>query len=183
MNTPPPRQPPRFVPTLTDVVHVPHAVPLAVQPGTTSALPGPRADLSSAAAPAPAGAGSVHVAAAPAASNGLHGQARSAPVVQTSALPPNGRPLPSAATAAATPVLPSAALLEEHLVHQVLQRIDVRLGPRLERVIADVVREQTRQLLPRLREELATVVQRVVNEAVAEELARPMSTPPRGSGR
>lgn len=175
MNTPPPRQPPRFVPTLTEVVHVPHAVPLAVQAGTASARPGHRADSSSAAPPA--GAGPAHVAAVPAA---LQGQAPAAPVMQASALPPSGRPT---VTAAATPALPSAALLEEHLVHQVLQRIDVRLGPRLERVVADVVREQTRQLLPRLREELATVVQRVVNEAVAEELARPLPMPPKGSGR
>ena len=65
----------------------------------------------------------------------------------------------------------SPDLLEEAIVHRVMQRIDIGLDQRLREAIATVVLEQTRSLLPRLREEVESVVRQVVCEAVAEEMA------------
>ena len=65
--------------------------------------------------------------------------------------------------------LPDA--LEEAVVHRVMQRVDIGLDQRLRDAIATVVQEQTRSLLPRLREEVESVVRQVVYEAVADEVA------------
>ena len=62
-------------------------------------------------------------------------------------------------------------VLEEAVVHRVMQRVDIGLDQRLREAIATVVQEQTRSLLPRLREEVESVVRQVVYEAMAEEVA------------
>ena len=62
-------------------------------------------------------------------------------------------------------------VLEEAVVHRVMQRVDIGLEQRLREAIATVVQEQTRSLLPRLREEVESVVRQVVYEAVADEVA------------
>ena len=62
-------------------------------------------------------------------------------------------------------------VLEEALVHRVMQRIDIGLEQRLRDAIATVLQEQTRSLLPRLREEVESVVRQVICEAVADEMA------------
>ena len=65
----------------------------------------------------------------------------------------------------------SPDLLEEAMVHRVMQRVDIGLDQRLRDAIATVVLEQTRSLLPRLREEVESVLRQVVCEAVADEVA------------
>ena len=69
---------------------------------------------------------------------------------------------------------------EEHLVHRVMQRVDVVLDQRLREAIATVVQEQTRSVLPRLREEIESVVRHAVYEAVADELASGAPPAPNG---
>jgi hypothetical protein len=71
-------------------------------------------------------------------------------------------------------VRPSRALpdgIEEHLIHRVMQRVDLVLDQRLREAITLVVQEQTRSVVPRLREEVEAVVRHAVYEAVAQELA------------
>ena len=69
-------------------------------------------------------------------------------------------------------VLLEAGVLEEQIVHRVMQRVDVSLDHRLREAIAAVVQEQTRLVVPRLREEIESVVRQSVYEAVADELAQ-----------
>lgn len=135
--TVPPKTPPRFVPTLTDVVQVPGTAQFA----GTKAVP-----TEDAAAAAPAAAD-----APPEASEAL----RFTPV-------PDG-------SAHAHRDLPEG--LEEHVVHRVMQRVDLVLDQRLREAIAQVIGEQTRSMIPRLREEVESVVRHAVYEAVADELA------------
>ena len=120
-----PRTPPRFVPTLTEVVHA-HAV-----------LSDP------------------------------------APVVDMLAPQPVSAPLFSDR---------SPGVLEEEIVHRVMQRVDVSLDHRLREAIAVVVQEQTRSVVPRLREEIEAVVRQSVYEAVADELAQLATAPTNGGG-
>lgn len=147
---PPAGQPPRFVPTLTEVVQIddvaseaqPAAEPPAVAPPPLPTSGWPSVP------PAPATqAGWPAVPAVP------------APHPQPSA--PAAQPSPSA--------LPEG--IEEYIVHRVMQRVDVVLDQRLREAIATVVQEQTRSLVPRLREEVESVVRHAVYEAVADELA------------
>ncbi|HTH09224.1 MAG TPA: hypothetical protein VMA55_06620 [Acidovorax sp.] len=70
--------------------------------------------------------------------------------------------------------------IEEHMVHRVMQRVDVVLDQRLREAIATVVQEQTRSVLPRLREEIESVVRHAVYEAVADELAGSHTAPTKG---
>nr|WP_119966385.1 hypothetical protein [Simplicispira lacusdiani] len=133
MSSTPPRTPPRFVPTLTEVVRG-DAVP-------ASRLPLPAAAPPTAPPPPPAVRASI----------------------------PAPQPAPPA------PQLPEG--FEEHMVHRVMQRVDVMLETRLREAIATVVQEQTRSVLPRLREEVESVVRHCVYEAVADELANGASQP------
>lgn len=193
----PPKTPPRFVPTLTEVVQVPGAplVPLAppsaaVPVARTSVMPQSQAPavvrqpvvaapVPPAVPPRPAvlpsalAAGRVPAAVAP------------GPVIPPRALgaatAPHS-PAPAAAMVAA-PAAPAMARplpdgMEEYMVHRVMQRVDVVLDQRLREAIAAVVQEQTRSVLPRLREEIESVVRHAVYEAVADELASgaPMAT-------
>ena len=61
-------------------------------------------------------------------------------------------------------------VLQEQLIHRVLQRVDVVLQRQLNEAVAKVVLEHTRSLGPRLREEIEFVVRQAVTDAVASEL-------------
>jgi hypothetical protein len=62
-------------------------------------------------------------------------------------------------------------VLQEQIVHRVMQRVDLSMEQRLREAVAVLVLEQTRNLVPLLREEIERVVKRSVAEAVAAELA------------
>ncbi len=129
--TAPPKTPPRFVPTLTDVVQVPGMAQFA---GTKTVPPQ---------------------------------EAAVAPVAADAA--PEALRLTPDDSAHAHSDLPEG--LEEHVVHRVMQRVDLVLDQRLREAIAQVIGEQTRSMIPRLREEVESVVRHAVYEAVADELA------------
>lgn len=145
----PPKSPPRFVPTLTDVVQWESGVPAVGQdeqaPQASSI---PTATASSPLAP-PA------VAVTPQAAK---------------AEPPQA--------AAANPASAFPQGIEELVIHRVMQRVDLVLDQRLREAIATVLMEQTRSIVPRLREEVESVVRYAVYEAVAEELASQETPPP-----
>ena len=186
----PPKTPPRFVPTLTEVVRVPDAASLA--PGATN--PAARTTVlspSQSAALAKTAPPSVRPAAMPKAS-AMASTARPAapplvappPVVSSQASRAVASPAQqrsstfAAATSAGMPPVSAAVAaralpegMEEYMVHRVMQRVDVVLDQRLREAIATVVQEQTRSVLPRLREEIESVVRHAVYEAVADELA------------
>ncbi len=154
----PPKQPPRFVPTLTDVVQVTEGAAAAGSP-----LPG---------VPAPA---PVPVPAVPPA-------AVVPALAPWPAMPPVGEPAAAAPVPAAPSSSPSQSApapdfsgIEEVVIHRIIQRVDVVLDQRLREAIATVVQEQTRSMVPRLREEVESVVRHAVYEAVADELASPGS--------
>lgn len=153
----PPKGPPRFVPTLTEVVRIDRATgPDAAPPAAHAPLAAPPASWDAALGPA-------------------------APAVPV----PNPWPQPPAAAftpppmAAPGPASASAlpAGIEEYIVHRVMQRVDVVLDQRLREAIATVVQEQTRSMVPRLREEVESVVRHAVYEAVAEELSTDAAAP------
>jgi len=162
MPVPPgPRVPPRFVPTLTEVVRegAPPRAEQAVPPKPTPASIAPMPSAPAAAArPAfpPVPPTPVHVPKSPAAA---------APKA------PAALPVERAAQAVLSKDF------EELLVHRVMQRVDVSLDIRLRGAIAAVVEEQTRSIVPRLREEIEAVVRHAVYEAVADELAAGVGTP------
>ncbi len=172
MAATPPKGPPKFVPTLTDVVQVSgDAVPGAAHgdAAPSGTEPPPAGDARPAiptGTPFPA---PVPASDAPAATG-------------TSA---DGDPIAAvpvlAAAPAAAPAEPSVPPLtaadfsgiEEMVIHRIIQRVDVVLDQRLREAIATVVQEQTRSMVPRLREEVESVVRHAVYEAVADELAAP----------
>ena len=183
----PPKTPPRFVPTLTEVVQVPGAAspaPGALNPAarTTVLSPSQSAALAKAAPPAVRPTAMLQASA-------LASTARPAaaptPVVSSQASravasPAQQRPstfaaatsvgMPAVSAPVAARALPEG--MEEYIVHRVMQRVDVVLDQRLREAIATVVQEQTRSLLPRLREEVESVVRQSVYEAVESELAQ-----------
>ena len=195
----PPKTPPRFVPTLTEVVRVPDAASLA--PGatnpaarTTVLSPSQSAALAKTAPPAvrpaPMQQSSAPVATARPVAPPL---VAPPPVVSSQASravasPAQQRPSTfAAATSVGMPPVsePVAARalpegMEEYMVHRVMQRVDVVLDQRLREAIATVVQEQTRSVLPRLREEIESVVRHAVYEAVADELASGAPPPAKG---
>lgn len=161
MPVPPgPRVPPRFVPTLTEVVReeAPPRAEQAVPPKPPPApiAPMPSAPVAPRTAFAPLPPTPVHVPKSPAAAAS---KVPAAPAVER----------------AAQAVLSKD--FEELLVHRVMQRVDVSLDIRLRGAIAAVVEEQTRSIVPRLREEIEAVVRHAVYEAVADELAAGVGTP------
>lgn len=148
MATSPPRVPPRFVPTLTEVV---------TAPVTGASMP------KAAAVPVPASLGEV-TGSSSAARSAAAGVVRDPPAV----------PGPAKVLTVPRPTqtvrhVPDG--VEEYMIHRVMQRVDVVLDQRLREAIATVVQEQTRSVLPRLREEIESVVRHAVYEAVADELA------------
>ncbi len=78
--------------------------------------------------------------------------------------------------AAANPAR-SMALLEEQLVHRIMQRVELTLERRLREAIATTVLQQTQMLGPLLREEIELVVRESVEQALAEELTTGRDTP------
>lgn len=191
----PPKAPPRFVPTLTEVVQVPvtSQAPGPVEPrARTTVMPPPQGvpTVSSRqthgaplpAAPRPASA----PASMPASVVGVaRTQASGALALGSRQLIPGATgtmPRASPAALVASPALarPLPEGMEEYMVHRVMQRVDVVLDQRLRDAIATVVQEQTRSVLPRLREEIESVVRHAVYEAVAEELASGAPTVSKG---
>ena len=192
----PPRTPPRFVPTLTEVVQVPGATPTPgapaaparttvvapsqlpplTRPGTPAAAPAvqvpkARPPLPSAQPPAVMAQRPAITPTAPTAAT-LPPPAAGAGLAARRAAPSFSPPLPSVGPAPAAPAThrPLPEGMEEYMVHRVMQRVDGILEQRLRDAIATVVQEQTRSVLPRLREEIESVVRHTVYEAVADEL-------------
>lgn len=166
MSVPPtPRVPPRFVPTLTEVV----------QEGTAAQAPA-----------LPAAATRTHFAAP--LSDAQAPLARATPAASPikPADPPNAAFVGGSGavqrTAVTEPGHPPRPVLskdfEELLVHRVMQRVDISLDIRLRGAIARVVDEQTRSIVPRVREEIEAVVRHAVYEAVADELAADVEPEP-----
>ena len=158
----PTKTPPRFVPTLTEVVQVdglcwaPHPGALFV-PAIASApptIPAPGGSSAASALPLP-GSPAVGAQAHP------HAPCITPLVAGVSSFGLTGH----------VPMAPSApAGMEEHLVRCVLQRVDAVLDQRLREAIAKVIDEQTLLVTRRLREEIDAVVRHAVYEAVADEL-------------
>ncbi|GKT01249.1 hypothetical protein AVKW3434_17690 [Acidovorax sp. SUPP3434] len=170
----PPKAPPRFVPTLTDVVQLSDGVPGVGQPGP--AMPG---------SPPPAAPAVSPSFSKPPVVAGLPPRPVLSPVVAPSmarsVVPPAAPVAPRAPVPSPMDFGRSAEGLkdiEEVVIHRVMQRVDVVLDQRLREAIATVVLEQTRSIVPRLREEVESVVRHAVYEAVAEELAGHAGTPP-----
>ena len=195
----PPKTPPRFVPTLTEVVQVPNAAapaPGATNPAarTTVLSPSQSAALAQAAPPAVRPTAMLQASAlASTARPAAPPLAAPTPVVSSQASravasPAQQRPstfaavtsaeMPPVSAPVAARALPEG--MEEYMVHRVMQRVDVVLDQRLREAIATVVQEQTRSVLPRLREEIESVVRHAVYEAVADELASGAPPPAKG---
>ncbi|KQP15059.1 hypothetical protein [Pseudorhodoferax sp. Leaf267] len=81
-------------------------------------------------------------------------------------------PAPSPPPAGPARTAPLVDVLEEQLVHRVMQRVDVSLERHLDDAVAAVVLQHTHALVPRLREEIEFIVRQAVAEAVAAELAQ-----------
>ena len=73
--------------------------------------------------------------------------------------------IPPASTSAAI------ELLEDQVVHRVMQRVDLVLERRLREAVGQVILAHTQALGPRLREEIELVVRESVSQAVAQELS------------
>lgn len=177
----PPRTPPRFVPTLTEVVQPPPAV----AGGNEVRVPARRTTVMAPPAPPASGAGGRHPPLDEAHTVSVGPPplpSARPPAVMTHRSPAGSsaaaQPGPAATAPLATPRPAVPAGMEEYMVHRVMQRVDVVLDQRLREAIATVVQEQTRSVLPRLREEIESVVRHAVYEAVADELASgPQATP------
>lgn len=185
-----PRVPPRFVPTLTEVVQggdqpapqsapalrplaAPErlAAPVAISPPAVISSPAASSGAALARSSVPPAMPPKAVQAAPVAVP----QAGTLSAVAALATEKRGLAAAALPTAKPMPTAPARKMLsedfEELLVHRVMQRVDVSLDLRLRDAIASVVLEQTRSILPRLREEVESVVRHAVYEAVADELA------------
>ncbi len=185
-----PRVPPRFVPTLTEVVQggdqpgpqsapalrplaAPErlAAPVAISPPAVISSPAASSGAALARSSVPPAVPPKAVQAAPVAVP----QASTLSAVAALATEKRGLAAAALPTAKPMPTAPARKMLsedfEELLVHRVMQRVDVSLDLRLRDAIASVVLEQTRSILPRLREEVESVVRHAVYEAVADELA------------
>jgi len=164
MDFPGAKAPPRYVPTLTEVVAEP--------------------DLEIAAEAAP-----VQTAAQSLAWDDLPArEAVPAPLPLASALEAAGAPAFPVVEASQAEVLKAesleghalkdepldeeaAAQAEERLVQRLLERVELGLDQRLRDTIAQVVQEQTRSVTLRLQEALESVVRQTVQEALAQERA------------
>jgi hypothetical protein len=80
-------------------------------------------------------------------------------------------PLEPSAVPSSAPVPGGLDALEDHLVHRLMQRVDVALEQQLHDAVASMVLQHTHALVPRLREEVEFVVRQAVAQAVAAELA------------
>lgn len=175
MPATPPKGPPKFVPTLTDVVQVSgDAVP---GPDLASETPGQPAAMASGAGPSEAVELLPHTVFSAVPAQQDDSSAHAAPATPTAMPPPAASPAgptsPPAGPAAPTLTAADFSGIEEMVIHRIIQRVDVVLDQRLREAIATVVQEQTRSMVPRLREEVESVVRHAVYEAVADELATP----------
>lgn len=153
----PPRVPPRFVPTLTEVVDDPAVVHSSGTPAGRSGAPVAPGLTARTRLPA------VPPLAPVQRSSASHVTVRAEPVAPPVAVPPPVEVAPERPTLSKD--------FEELLVHRVMQRVDLSLDKRLRGAIAAVVEAQTALIVPRLREEIEAVVRHAVYEAVADELA------------
>ena len=168
MSIPPiPRVPPRFVPTLTEVVK--ESTPAGAD-SSRAALSRERLTMTVSEARVSSSRFSLPSASAKQpdiSSIDVGVEAEAGGVPHATAI---------AQEQVARPVLTKD--FEELLVHRVMQRVDISLDIRLRGAIATVVEEQTRSIVPRLREEIEAVVRHAVYEAVADELAADVHAPP-----
>lgn len=201
MSTLPPRTPPRFVPTLTEVVQpgpidtkpesaavrpaqTVGALASSVRPSVPPGIPAAAVALQKSgvlpAVPLPPPAAAVRATPAVVPPPAPHYAASPVPPPQDIAgsvparEPPKTSPVVQEAGGGPATARSARVLadgFEEMMVHRVMQRVDVMLEQRLRDAIALVVQEQTRSVLPRLREEIESVVRHSVYEAVADELA------------
>ena len=159
MPNPPPgttRMPPRFVPTLTEVVQNEPVPPLQSDMAPdASASTSPDAPYSAQASYAASTASPFYAPQPPAVS-------------------PSPAELPEPRAEAMTSAqggLPPSDSLEDQIIHRVMQRVDLSLERRLQEAVSAMVLAQTQLLVPRLREEIEFVVRQSVSDAVADELA------------
>ena len=61
-------------------------------------------------------------------------------------------------------------VIEDQMVHRIMQRVDLVLERRLREAVAQAIIKHTQTLAPRLREEIELVVRESVMQAVAMEL-------------
>ena len=162
MDLPANKAPPRYVPTLTEVVTEPD------EAGVAPPLPGPEAAaLSTPVAPAmPAIPVTPSAPPAPAMPASRYPLAET--VLPNPADEQEPEPGPELDAAAWAQVQMQA---EERLVQRLLERVEGVLDQRLRESIAQVVQEQTRSLTLRLQEELESVLRQTVQEALAQERA------------
>ena len=171
------KAPPRYVPTLTDVVQDPahgsvqasapepaaHAVPVQAHASRDVAAqaPAPHAAI-------PELQPGARVVYSPSPASGAGARFPLAETLLPSLAEQEREPEPS-------PELDAVAWAqvqmqaEERLVQRLLERVDRVLDQRLRESVAQVVQEQTRSVTLRLQEELESVVRQTVQEAVAQE--------------
>lgn len=154
--------PPRFIPTLTEVVQLPDDAVLAVPVvpdavGDEHGDPPHEALLDETDMPSRA----------PEPARELEHEA------PTTEEPPFAAP---AQQTGEPPALP--ALNEEALIHRVMQRVDVQLQERMQASLNRVVAEQMRPLLGLLHQEVEALVRECVSQAVAQELDAALSGAP-----
>jgi phytoene dehydrogenase-like protein len=70
--------------------------------------------------------------------------------------------------------------LEEHLLHRVLQRVDLSLEDRLSDAVSAAVQVQLDAMVPRLRSEIEAVLRTLVTESLAQELREKHGSNPPG---
>ncbi|MDM0045558.1 hypothetical protein QTH91_13780 [Variovorax dokdonensis] len=158
----PGRTPPRFVPTLTTVVELPEVAevrPPVAPPPAPAETPAQPPQVATPQAGAPL-LDDFDFSVAPAVAPGT----------------------PAPGSMVAVPVTEEEALrLEEHLLHRVLQRVDLSLEARLTDTVSAAVQTQLDAMLPRLRSQIEDVLRAVVIEALAQELSEtPGSAGPSG---
>lgn len=159
------KAPPRYVPTLTDVVQDPADGCVQAPAPESAALAVPVQTVAAPAAmPEPQPYSRVVYSPSPAS-----GSAARFPLAET-VLPSLAEQEPEA-----SPELDAVAWAqvqmqaEERLVQRLLERVERVLDQRLRESIAHVVQEQTRSVTLRLQEELESVVRQTVQEAIAQE--------------
>jgi hypothetical protein len=92
---------------------------------------------------------------------------RFVPTLTDVVLPQGVAPMPGSPVA----VQASLGMLEDQVLHRVMQRVDLVLERRLREAVGQVILAHTQALGPRLREEIELVVRESVSQAVAQELA------------
>jgi hypothetical protein len=97
----------------------------------------------------------------------------------------DGMPAPSAIPAGAVALPPEAQRseeelfrIEEHLLHRVLQRVDLSLEERLSDVVSAAVQHQLDAMVPHLRGEIEAALRALVVEALALELGENTGSTP-----